>query len=255
MSRKYNIRWTDSDNEELRKAVRNFNAKVDRVAKKHPELASNLPEKVRVKELKELIDTRADLKRELNSLRRFSKKGAEQIIVVPESNYNLKVTKWQLSEMKRMASNVTRKRARRLDELSKIMVKDNGEETSYTRGDFGMGKAELIALEPVKPITPGMNLAWFKKKFKSLKIQNQSTFFDNNDEMLRQSYIKGIIENYNPNDVQDIIREIEEMDIKDFYANFQSLGGTFEYYPPDKEQYGDYLNKLKSDWQPNVKEG
>ena len=101
MSRKYNIRWTDSDNEELKRAVRNFNAKVDRVAKKHPELASNLPEKVRVKELKELIDTRADLKRELNSLRRFSKKGAEQIIVVTESNYNLKVTKWQLSEMKK----------------------------------------------------------------------------------------------------------------------------------------------------------
>ena len=74
MSRKYKIRWQESDTQELARAVKNFNAKISRIEKKHPELKNALPEKMKVGELKNLINTRQDLKREINSLKRFTDK-------------------------------------------------------------------------------------------------------------------------------------------------------------------------------------
>lgn len=74
MSRRHNIKWQKSDSQDLSKAVKNFNAKISRLEKKNPELKNALPEKVSVRQLKELINTRQDLKREINSLKRFSKK-------------------------------------------------------------------------------------------------------------------------------------------------------------------------------------
>ena len=67
MPRISNIRWNENQNAELRKAVKNFNAKITRLEKKHPEIKNALPEKVSVKAMKELIGTRKDLQREINS--------------------------------------------------------------------------------------------------------------------------------------------------------------------------------------------
>ena len=87
MSKQYNIRWKQDDNQELRKAVKNFNAKISRLEKKDPQNKEALPEKITVKQIKELISTRQDLKRELNALQRFSKRGAEKIIEIPDTDY------------------------------------------------------------------------------------------------------------------------------------------------------------------------
>ena len=74
MRKQYNIKWNESDGAELRRTVKNFNAKISRLQKKYnddPKKLSALPEKVSVKQIKDLVATRQDLKRELNSLQRF----------------------------------------------------------------------------------------------------------------------------------------------------------------------------------------
>ena len=40
MSRYYKIRWKQSDNDEVRKTVKNFNAKISRLEKKYDKLIS-----------------------------------------------------------------------------------------------------------------------------------------------------------------------------------------------------------------------
>ena len=97
MSKQYKIKWSKQDIEELNKVVKNFNAKITRLNKKNPENANIHPEKVSTADLKKLIETRQDLKRELNALRRFSKRGAELIVDAPDTQYNVKITKWQLT--------------------------------------------------------------------------------------------------------------------------------------------------------------
>ena len=256
MPKQYNIRWRKDDSEQLRKAVKNYNAKIDRLAKKNPESASALPEKTSVRQMKELIDTRQDLNREINALRRFSKKGAETLVDVPDSEYNLKITKWQKNEMTRRVGIINRKRKKRLDDITSMEVTSRGEGLGYTRGQLGMGRAEEVQLQPMRPFTAKMTRHDLKMKARAINLQSQSTYFNRRDEQFRRGFIDTLRRNYNEEDIKDVIEAIEDMDFKTFYHTFQSEGGTFEFaYPGDDSQYQGYVNALKATWTPNKPKG
>ena len=251
MSKYHRIRWTESDSQELAKAVRNFNAKVTRLNKKNPQMKSVLPEKITVAQLKEIINTRQDLKREINTLKRFSKRGAEEIVDVPGTDYNLKITKWQRSEINRRVGIINRRRKKRLDEIQATEVESRGEKLGYTRGQIGMGKAEEVSLSPMKAFTRRMVQSDIKFKWLSVLTQSQSDYFDKRDFQLRENFINTLKENYNVNDIKDVINAIEKMDIKDFLNEFNKDPEAFEWaYPDDPERYEGYVNALKSTWTP-----
>lgn len=252
MSRKYNIRWKQHDSEELARAVKNFNAKLRRLEIKHPELKNVLPEKASVRQLKELIETRQDLKRELNALKRFSKKGSEEIVDVPGSDYNLKITKWQKEEMTRRVGIINRKRKQRLKEVMETPLTSRGEELGYKKGDIGMGKAEEVALTPMRTFTARMNRRDIKHKFKQIMVESQTTYWSKRDILLKENYIKSLEENFNPNDIREIADTIRDMDYNEFKKIFDSEGGLFELsYPPSKREEEQYLSALNAVWRPN----
>lgn len=255
MSKRYNIKWTSDDDREIARAVKNFNAKIDYHSKKDPKNKSALPDKVSVKALKELIDTRQDLKRELNALKRFSQKGAEEIIIAPDTDYNLKITKWQKEEMTRRAGVINRRRNKRLKEIQEIEVKSGGKGLGYTRGQMGMGKADEVALSPVNAFTPKMNRTDLRFKFEQLKKESRDKYYTEREELLKENYLKGIRENYNTSDpnVQETIDAIENMDFKEFYKIFQAEDPTFEYASqlPGGSDRRAYAQQLKSAWVPN----
>lgn len=248
MPRRGNIKWQKSDNQELSKAVKNFNAKIRRLEKKNPELKNALPEKVSVKQLKELINTRQDLKREINSLKRFSKKGNEEIETY--GDYNIKITKWQRTEMNRRIGVINRKRKQRLNELEELEMQSGGEGLGYTKGQLGMGRIERVELAPMKGLTKGMNQRDVFMKWRNVLKESQSEFLQEKDYRCRENYIKGLMENFNYGDVEEIIDEIERMDIKDFIKTFYSdQDASFEgIYAPNNEQYEGYLSQLKTVW-------
>lgn len=252
MSKSYNIRWKQSDEENLRKAVRNFNDKIRRLEKKNPRNKASLPEKITVGQMKDLIQTRQDLNREINSLKRFSKRGAEKIVDVPDSDYNLKITDWQKKEMTRRIGTINRKRKKKQKEIAEIEMTDRGKKVGYKKGDFGMGKAEERALQPMKAFTSKMNYRDLQVKYRNIMKESQSTYWQRRDEMMRANYIKSLEDNFNPNDIKDVISKIQSMDFKEFRKVFEAEGGNFELsYPPDAEQYNAYLSGIKSIWIPN----
>lgn len=256
MSKYHRIKWRESDEQELKRVIRNYNAKVKRLAKKNPQIENVLPEKVSVAQMKELINTRQDLKRELNALKRFSKRGAEEIVVVPGTDYNLKITKWQKTEMNRRVGVINRRRAKRLEEISNTEMTSRGEGLGYTRGELGMGKAEEISLRPMNAFTRRMSQTDLKWKWKSILKESKSDFFTERDYLVRENYIKGIKENYDYESVKDIIKQIESIDINEFLNIFNSEGGTFEMASPDGRlnlkhaEYKGYENALRSIWLP-----
>ena len=251
MSRYHRINWRDSDTEELKRVVKNYNAKITRLAKKNPQIKNVLPEKVTATQLKELINTRQDLKRELNALKRFSKRGAEEIVVVPENDYNLKVTKWQKTEINRRIGIINRRRKKRLEDISNIEMTSRGEKLGYTREQLGMGKASEVSLSPMRGFTRRMSQTDLKMKWRGILKESQSDYFTQKDYRLRDNYIKALEQNYNANDIKDIIDSINNMDIREFLNKFEEEGGTLEFaYPPNKEQYNGYVSALKSTWMP-----
>ena len=235
MSKSYNIRWKPDDNQELRKAVKNFNAKISRLEKKNPQIKNSLPEKVSVRELKGLIDTRQDLKREINALKRFSKRGAEQLVSAPNNqNDNIKITKWQKEEMNRRIPIINQKRADYKEKIGDIPVTSGGKPQGYTRGQLGMGKADEIALRKAVPFQPSDDHEDIRRRYKSFRKQSRRYYYDEREKKMKESYIKGITENYNPKDpeIKALIGKIEDMDFKDFYKVFQAEDPDFEFASP-----------------------
>lgn len=259
MSKHYQIKWRESDYQELGRVVRNFNAKVSRLQKQNPQLKNVLPERVSEKALKELISTRQDLKRELNMLRRFSKRGAEEIVVIDDTDYNIRTTKWQRTEMKRVANIVSRKRKAKLDRIMETEMKSRGESLGYTRGELGMGRLREVALRPMNPFVRTMSQVDVNKRFSSMRKQSQSDYYTKQDYACRDNYLKGLLENYNWNDIKDVYNKIKSMAIEDFMTIFEEEDSTFEIASPDGsmfkyQEYLSYVEALKSTWMPSVKE-
>lgn len=249
MSKYHKINWRESDIEELARTVKNFNAKISRLSKKNPDIAVALPQKVKIGELKNLITTRQDLKREINALKRFSKRGAEKIVIADGTDEELQITKWQRTEMNRRVGIINRKRKARLEELSNMEMKSRGEALGYTRGQLGMGKATEVSLSPMNAFTRRMNRRDLNMKWLSILRESQSTYFTEKDYRLRDNFIKAFEQNFNPNDIGDVVAHIKSMDIKDFLQKFEEEGGTLEFaYPPNREQYEGYLNAVKTTW-------
>lgn len=260
MSKYHRIKWSESDKKELARVVRNFNAKIDRLNKKDPSKMLNslpegmtvnknaLPEKVSVRQLKDLIKTRQDLKREINTLKRFSKKGAEKIELVPDTDYNLQVTNWQRKEMNREVGIINRRRKERLDMIRNVGVEGH----DFTLGQLGMGKQAENELKPTSSFYRTMSQTDLKWKWKSLRAERQSSYFTEKDYRVRDNYIKGLKDNY-PDylGLDEVIKKIEKMDIKEFLDKFLSVDlNTFEWAsgPPNNEGYEAYAKKLKAEW-------
>ena len=265
MSKRYNIRWTTADEKALSTAVRVFNAKITRTEKKiSPNEKNALPERASVKAIKELISTRQDLNRELNSLRRFMEKGAEELITisdssVDDSNYNLKTTKWQKQDMSIRLGVINRRRKKRLETMENVYLEDarTGESLGYTRGEFGMGKAELNSLKPLKLFTDKMNQRDLRKRFKHIQKESANNWYDKKDETLKENYIRELEKNFHSDDIDDVIEKIKNTDFKDFFKGLQKEGGVkpaFEWLYPEPRgsaNYNGFVEKLKSQWLKN----
>lgn len=253
MSRQYNIKWRADDERELKRVVKNFNAKLTRLSKKDPEIKSALPERVSAAQLRSMIETRQDLNRELNRLKRFSQKGAEEIVAAPGNDYNLKLTKWQRNEMSIMSAVINRKRAARKKRLDEIELKSRGEKLGYKKGQVEMGKTERLALEPVKPFTASMNKRDLEKKFRKLMKESSSNYWNKRDEVMRANYLRSLTQNFNPEDIGAIVQKIEDMPFDQFRQVFEEedLSGFEINYPPDSVQYEKYLSALRAIWMPN----
>ena len=161
----------------------------------------------------------------------------------------LKITRWQRTEMNRRVGIINRRRKARLDELTNLEMKSRGEALGYTRGQLGMGRATEVSLSPMNTFTRRMNRRDLKMKWQVILRESQSEYFTEKDYRLRNNFVKALEQNFNPNDIQEITDNIMNMDIKDFLQKFEEEGGTFEFaYPPNREQYEAYLNAVKTTW-------
>ena len=93
-------RWQQKDYLSLGRAVANFNKKINKLQSEEKKLY--LPELKNYKDIKENIQTRQELNRVINSLKRFSKEGAEDLYVTKAGE---QITKWERKELRKANKN------------------------------------------------------------------------------------------------------------------------------------------------------
>ena len=128
-----------------------------------------------------------------------------------------------------------------------------GQSLGYKKGDIGMGKAERIALEPVRAFTPSQNRRDLNKRFKQLRKESISTYWDKRNEIMRTNYITEIERNFPDAMVSDIVERIRNMDFDEFRKIFEAEDQhKFQFnYPLNKDDQQKYSNALRAIWMPN----
>lgn len=134
-------KWSKRRNKTLARAVKNFNAKLKRQIAKGVDKAL-LPGKMLVSELKQIINTEGDYRKILNSLKSWTKKGAEQVV---ETKGGAKVTKWALNEAKKHKAEINERREK--------INKEFEERPIYIDGEQWENVERTVAEQEVKPLT------------------------------------------------------------------------------------------------------
>lgn len=106
------IKWKNEDKKNLKKAVSDFNKKVQKLQKTRKD-TSYLPQEIDYKGTVEKIATRSELNRILKSLSRFSGNEAYKKATLPSGQ---KLTNWEKKELQYQKASAVRRIRRRMKE-------------------------------------------------------------------------------------------------------------------------------------------
>lgn len=177
MQKRYNIKWRESDEKTLAKAVRKFNAKRTRLIKQVPELEEFLPSKISTKEIRERVKTRRDLKNELNSVERFMRKGAEKPIITKEG---IKTTVYEKKEISLKVRAINQRRAAELKKAAPSTEKGT------------MGTIRENNLKPKQYDIDKIKKSDWKKFVESVEKQSKDSYASDRYERYKENFIKGL---------------------------------------------------------------
>lgn len=245
--------WTARDDARLKKAVDNFNAKLEQLKKTDPKLKNALPGRASITQYKKWIATPEDLNRELSALRGFLKKGAEEIIEIPENKYNLKITKWQMEQMETRAAVINERRAKRRAEFEKLEATHGGEGLGYKaiEGGAGFGSEAQRGLEPIVPFTASQGRTDLDAKYRTIMQGSMDEYWIKRDAIMQRNYLQALDNNFAPADVADIKAKIKSMSPVEFYTTFLQEQTKFEIMYKKDSKYDAVISSLRQTWLPN----
>lgn len=125
MPKQPDIKWREIDLEKVRRAVTNFNKRIDYWSKKSPEIAESLPQKLSYKAVKEAIRTRKDFNREISQIEKFNPgklKKSDYIEIAPGTT----VTKWEYKRISKQLEKVNALREEAANRAKMRQVSVNG---------------------------------------------------------------------------------------------------------------------------------
>lgn len=226
MGRKYNIRWSDKDEQELQRIVKNFNAKVRRLEKKEPFLVDERPSKISYRDIREKIDTRQDLNRYLNQFKRFSKRGAENI---RETKSGVVTTEWQFQEASIMQRIVTRKRREKRQNIESWQRQES--ESLFD-----------------KPKPDEINPSGFETYIRSLEKEIASTYDREKKEIYLANYISSAYDNLGVY-ASDIVSYVKSISLDSFVeASLTNPFLSIDFHYTEAEQK-EKAEQILNEWQ------
>lgn len=219
MPRQYNIKWRKQDKQKVTNTVRQFNSKITRLLKRNPALKPYLPDRINAKELTKNIQTRSDFNREINSLGRFLKKGAETPIT---TDTGLRTTQWQRKEIGYKVANINRQRTA---ERKRANV------STFTGT---MGTIQKNNLEPKQYDFNKIKPSDWDKFVQNVEKQVKENYFSEKNELYKQNYMTAISNVFNKEDsskLLSIIQNIPAENLIDLFYSDPVLQIDFVYDP------------------------
>ena len=227
------IRYDKKLNQEINRVIKNFNQKIARLEKDQREL---LPSKITKKDLKSSVYTRRELNRKLNGLKRFSKRGAEEIIT---TKGGVRTTQYELNELKRESARIKRNVTREINRLQTQSPKVFGKIQDTTFAQMGdTNYLNLLARKnalnkDIKNLSKEEFERYKKLVDKTGKSQEymNSVFKENYFQMLTDL---GYYFNYDKKKLDKLKEKMMKLKPNDFLKLFnedKSIRAILDYYP------------------------
>lgn len=121
-----------SSENELRKAINNFNSKIRRLEKVDREI--DIPEKANITAIKERITNKWELNREIDKLERFTKRNAEDLV---QNKSGVVLSRWEFENLQREQKRLSARLTREIERYGNITPKEFGKKQSVTYAQMG----------------------------------------------------------------------------------------------------------------------
>lgn len=173
----------------LHATVRDFNAKIDRLSKdpSFKGIKSALPEKLSAEKLLKEATSKEALRSNLRDFKGFLEKGAEEVVVLPGTKFNIKLTKWQKESMERRLEEINKARETERKAWEESEVLHGGKKAGYTQGQVRMDQGNH-ELDDMTMYTFSTEPADIKEKFRVMIREGQPGYWDARAELARINY-------------------------------------------------------------------
>ena len=242
------IRYDKKLENELNKVVRNFNQKINRLEKTERDLL--LPSRISKKEIKSQIDTRKELKRKIEELKRFSIRGMEDTVTI---DGNIQISRYELDNLKRESRRIKSSLTRRINRLSETKPTIFGNTQSATFAQMGsMSLANLKARRQKLNFENVENLSseGFEDFVKTLNMNIQKEnyrseiFMDNYTN--KMIFTLGYYIDYDKekiNYIKERLNTLDEAQFLKLIETEQSLQAIKDYYPTTTDVNPEYIKE------------
>lgn len=206
------IKWRNKDIKKLRTYVQKFNSAITRLEKQNPSLKGTgiLPERLSTKDLKYIINTRADFNYQMRKIDRFFKPGARDIVT---DSLGLKQTKWQQKEIQYLEQSINaKKRAfNKKYSIPKVQQKFLNLEPIDIKQKQKEIQEEINKLEEPEDKLNKIQ-KWYNFLYE-VERESQQDYYERQFFDVRNSYLKAIENHLLPQDAIELMTLLQENDI------------------------------------------
>ncbi len=168
------------------------NLKIERLsrrAKTQGEKAA-LPEKISPESLIKNAPNEEALREIISDYRDFLKRGAEDLVDLPDSKLNIKLTKWQNDLMDREIQKINDARAREKQIWLETEVKYGGKSAGYTQGAARMQSDDFDQFYPMHKYSWSSTYGDMREKLSLIFRERGEGYWEARTELARINYIE-----------------------------------------------------------------
>lgn len=231
--------------------VRDFNAKIDRLSKS-PAFKGRkaaLPEKLSADRLLKESTSKDALKRNIQDFKGFLKKGAETLVELPDTKFNIKLTKWQKESMEARLKEINKAREKERKVWEETEVKYGGKKAGYTQGQVRMDKG-THELDDMAMYTFSSEYADLREKFRIMIREGQEGYWNARAELARINYMEKMEQVIGNHPVgKKLLTHIKGLPLDDFKRTLKSEDDLFLLLYELEKHPDNYTQLLEEVWQ------
>lgn len=212
-----------SSENELRKAINNFNSKVRRLENVDKEI--DIPEKENITAIKDRITNKWELNREIDRLERFTQRNAEELI---QNKSGVVMSKWNYENLQREQRRLNARLTREIERYGSLKPTILGKEQKVSYAQMGDGKLTVLKAKQQALSNKKLKKANLTelKNLESLINKLNANYRSTKKETFYNNYLDGTILNlgtfidYDEEKIQYIKDKLNELTPEQFLKAF-----------------------------------